>query len=50
MNYYIVTGTSRGLGEALAYKLLDDNNHLICISRKKNMSLIAEAEKKDSLL
>ncbi len=47
MNYYIVTGTSRGLGEALAYKLLDDNNHLICISRKKNMSLIAEAEKKN---
>jgi len=44
MNYYIITGTSRGLGEAMALKLLSPNNFLICISRKKNDKLIALAQ------
>jgi len=47
MNYYIITGTSRGLGEALTRRLMSKDNYLFCISRKKNESLIAEAEKKN---
>jgi benzil reductase ((S)-benzoin forming) len=41
MNYYIITGTSRGLGEAIAEKLLNENNCLFCISRTKNSKLIS---------
>ena len=44
MNYYIITGTSRGLGEAIAMKLLNSNNFLICISRTKNDKLIELAQ------
>lgn len=33
MKYYIITGTSRGLGEALALELLSKGNHVIGISR-----------------
>lgn len=39
MNYYIITGTSRGLGAALAKELLRSNNHLFCISRSRNREL-----------
>ncbi|MCX8129469.1 MAG: (S)-benzoin forming benzil reductase [Clostridia bacterium] len=44
MNYIIITGTSRGLGESLAEKLLRDNNHIFCISRKKNEKLLSKAK------
>jgi benzil reductase ((S)-benzoin forming) len=44
MNYYIITGTSRGLGEAIAKKLLNANNFLICISRTRNYRLIDLAQ------
>lgn len=40
MKYFIITGTSRGLGEALALKLISPDHHLICISRTKNDNLI----------
>lgn len=50
MNYYIITGTSRRLGEAITDKLLSENNYLICISRKKNKRLIDEAEKKNCII
>lgn len=40
MKYYILTGTSRGLGEALAEQLLLQGNHLICISRNRNEGLM----------
>ncbi|PKM48896.1 MAG: short-chain dehydrogenase [Firmicutes bacterium HGW-Firmicutes-7] len=40
MNYYIITGTSRGLGEAIARKLLKEDNFLICISRTINHNLV----------
>lgn len=40
MNYYIITGTSRGLGEAIAEKLLAQGNALFCISRNRNEKLI----------
>lgn len=44
MNYYIITGTSKGLGEAIALKLIKNNTHLFCISRKRNESLIEIAK------
>lgn len=36
MKYYIITGTSRGLGEAISKKLIKKGNHLFCISRNEN--------------
>lgn len=39
MKYFIITGTSRGLGEAIVKQLLDKNNTLFCISRKQNNEL-----------
>lgn len=45
MNYYIITGTSRGLGETLATELLSNNNYIICVSRSKNYELITKAQK-----
>ena len=50
MNYYIITGTSRGLGEAIAVKLLNENNYLICISRTNNSRLIALSEERNGKL
>lgn len=47
MNYIIITGASKGLGEALTQKLMNKDNHLICISRSKNNTLIEEAAKND---
>ncbi len=40
MNYYIITGTSRGLGEGFAKQLLQEGNGLFCISRTQNESLM----------
>lgn len=39
MKYYIITGTSKGLGEALAKKVIADQHKVFCISRKMNHSL-----------
>lgn len=39
MNYFIVTGSSKGLGEAIAKLLLKENHHLICIARSENKDL-----------
>lgn len=47
MKYFIITGTSRGLGEALARRLLSPEHHLLCISRNRNVGLIAESEQMD---
>lgn len=44
MRYVIVTGTSRGLGEAIATELLEENTRLICISRKQNEQLVEKAK------
>jgi benzil reductase ((S)-benzoin forming) len=46
MKYYIITGSSRGLGESLARKLMGDNNHIFCISRSKNRKLEDEAQRR----
>ncbi|AWP30751.1 hypothetical protein B9D94_30890 [Paenibacillus sp. Cedars] len=43
VNCFILTGASHGIGEAIGKKLLSDNHHLICVSRKKNEALISLA-------
>ncbi len=40
MKYFIITGTSRGLGEAISQKLIKKGNHLFCIARNENSKLI----------
>ncbi|MBY0598619.1 (S)-benzoin forming benzil reductase [Bacillus bingmayongensis] len=47
MRYVIVTGTSQGLGEAIATQLLEEDTRLICISRRQNEHLIEKAKQKD---
>ncbi|TCZ77708.1 (S)-benzoin forming benzil reductase [Paenibacillus albiflavus] len=44
MKCFIITGTSRGLGEAIVRQLMKPEHMLICISRHKNNKLIAEAQ------
>jgi benzil reductase ((S)-benzoin forming) len=36
MNYYIITGSSRGIGNAIAKQLIKVNNYLVCISRTED--------------
>lgn len=48
MNYYIITGTSRGIGEALAMQLLDPSHHVMCISRTLNSRLTELAKESSS--
>ncbi|AXI09956.1 short-chain dehydrogenase [Oceanobacillus zhaokaii] len=44
MRYFIITGTSRGIGKSLAKILLnDENNHVICISRSMSTNLYDNA-------
>ncbi|MDY0101594.1 MAG: (S)-benzoin forming benzil reductase [Lentimicrobium sp.] len=50
MNYYIITGTSSGIGEAIAMQLLNRNNKVFCISRKNNQQLIDYSQKQDKWL
>ncbi len=40
MNFYIITGTSSGIGEAIARKLILDRQCIFCISRILNESLM----------
>jgi len=44
MRYYIVTGSSRGIGEELALQLLGDGHHVIGISRTPNETLTSFAQ------
>jgi benzil reductase ((S)-benzoin forming) len=44
MKYFIITGTSNGLGESLAYSLINKEHHVFCISRKTNDELINYAK------
>jgi benzil reductase ((S)-benzoin forming) len=41
---FILTGASRGMGLAMARKLLKPDNTLLCISRKANETLAAQAK------
>jgi benzil reductase ((S)-benzoin forming) len=43
MKYYIITGASRGIGEALVEQLLVQGNQIFCISRNRNEKLIEQA-------
>lgn len=43
MSHYIITGTSRGIGEAIARKLLKPGNTLFCASRTLNEELVEKA-------
>ncbi|GGK14706.1 short-chain dehydrogenase [Caldalkalibacillus thermarum] len=47
MKYVLITGASRGLGEALVRQLLQEGYHLFCISRRKNENLLHEAQQKN---
>lgn len=42
-DFYIITGTSRGIGEAIAHQLMGPGNTLFCISRNHNPGLTTEA-------
>jgi benzil reductase ((S)-benzoin forming) len=42
-DHYIITGTSRGIGEALAHLLMGPQSALYCISRNPNPGLTTEA-------
>ncbi|MDO8888882.1 MAG: SDR family NAD(P)-dependent oxidoreductase [Hydrogenophaga sp.] len=46
----ILTGASRGMGLAMARQLLGPGRHLLCISRKVNDELTAEAKAADAPL
>jgi benzil reductase ((S)-benzoin forming) len=39
MKYFIITGASRGLGQALAKKCITDKNKVFCVSRTMNHGL-----------
>lgn len=43
MSHYIITGTSRGIGEAIAGKMLKPGNTLFCASRTFNEELVERA-------
>ncbi len=45
MRYYIITGTSSGLGEALAMNVISSNGKVFCISRRLNQKLKELANK-----
>jgi len=49
VRYYIVTGSSKGLGESLVRKLTGEGNHVFCISRNKNEKLQDTAQKQSAL-
>ncbi len=48
MRYVIITGTSQGLGEAIATQLLEKNTTVISISRRENQELTKLAEQYNS--
>ncbi|MWC29743.1 (S)-benzoin forming benzil reductase [Paenibacillus sp. MMS18-CY102] len=43
MKYFIITGTSRGIGESIAEQLIAPEHHLFCISREKNERLLRQS-------
>ncbi|UVI29191.1 (S)-benzoin forming benzil reductase [Paenibacillus spongiae] len=43
MKYFIITGTSRGLGEAIAERLISPDHYLFCISRERNNRLLGKS-------
>lgn len=47
---FIITGASRGLGQAMAQQLLQPGNRLLCISRSASEALTAQAKQVDAQL
>lgn len=43
-NYYIISGSSKGLGFALSMQLLQPGNHLLCMARHTNAQLQVAAD------
>ncbi|MCQ6563284.1 SDR family NAD(P)-dependent oxidoreductase [Paenibacillus mendelii] len=43
MKYFIITGTSRGLGEAMSELLIAPDHYLFCISRERNHRLLSKS-------
>lgn len=50
MKYAIITGTSRGLGNAVAEIMIEKGYALFCISRKKDMGIVKKAHGKNIML
>jgi len=50
MDYYIITGVSRGIGEAIARRFLVHGNTLFCVSRTMNEDLVETASSMHILL
>lgn len=46
MKVFIITGTSRGLGNSLVRKLIDSNHHIFCIARRPKDELMVYAKEK----
>ncbi|MFP4268923.1 MAG: SDR family NAD(P)-dependent oxidoreductase, partial [Spirochaetaceae bacterium] len=46
MKYYIVTGTSRGIGEGIVRSLIGDGAIIFSVARNDNEALRREASKK----
>ncbi|WP_052350380.1 (S)-benzoin forming benzil reductase [Paenibacillus gorillae] len=44
MKYFIITGTSRGIGEAIAEQLISSEHFLFCISRERNEKLLNKSK------
>lgn len=42
IKYFIISGTSRGIGEAIAEKLISSENYLFCISRVRKTKLLSK--------
>jgi len=47
MKYFIITGTSKGLGFSIAKQLVTEGNTIFCLSRKQNNELKGLATSKD---
>ncbi|MDO8321233.1 SDR family NAD(P)-dependent oxidoreductase [Rhodoferax sp.] len=47
---FILTGASRGMGRAMAEQLLAKENHVLCISRHPESSLVSVAEQNHGIL
>lgn len=50
MKHFIITGTSRGLGAALAGRLAVAGSHVVCVSRRANPELAELAARNGALL
>lgn len=47
MKHFIITGSSRGLGESIVKQLFKANHHLHCISRNSNQMLVEIAKEEN---